>query len=104
MEISSTTMCPAQKLRLKVSCVTGNSCQLSDSFIADATVYRWLDPADSSANYHAAREQHHAQTGAWFLHGETFDNWKRTPDSALWIYGTREFVALNSELCPSLYS
>lgn len=74
-----------------------------DSFIIDATVYRWLAPGDSSVNYHAAREMHHAQTGAWFIHGEQFVNWQQTPDSALWIYGTREFVVLQSKRCKFHY-
>ncbi|KZP31893.1 ankyrin, partial [Athelia psychrophila] len=51
-------------------------------------VYRWLSAPDSSSNYHAAREEHHADTGTWFIEGESFVKWKETPDSALWVYGT----------------
>ncbi|KZP06654.1 hypothetical protein FIBSPDRAFT_841927, partial [Athelia psychrophila] len=51
-------------------------------------VYRWLAAPDSSGNYHAAREKHHADTGSWFIEGEQFVKWKETPDSALWVYGT----------------
>ncbi|KZP31886.1 ankyrin [Athelia psychrophila] len=51
-------------------------------------VYRWLSAPDSSSNYHAAREEHHAGTGTWFIEGESFVKWKETPDSALCVYGT----------------
>ncbi|KZP22031.1 hypothetical protein FIBSPDRAFT_490328 [Athelia psychrophila] len=56
----------------------------------ESKIYHWLGAPDSSGDYHAARENHHAQTGAWFIEGGPFVHWKETPDSALWIYGTRE--------------
>ncbi|KZP03163.1 hypothetical protein FIBSPDRAFT_969253 [Athelia psychrophila] len=51
-------------------------------------VYRWLAAPDSSGNYNAAREKHHADTGSWFIEGKQFLDWKETPDLALWVYGT----------------
>ncbi|KAF7973995.1 hypothetical protein HWV62_13607 [Athelia sp. TMB] len=53
-------------------------------------IYQWLAASDSSANYNAAQDKHHAKTGAWFLEGDKFVDWKNTPGSALWISGTRE--------------
>ncbi|KZP30888.1 hypothetical protein FIBSPDRAFT_68888 [Athelia psychrophila] len=53
-------------------------------------IYKWLDAPDSSGNFLAAREKHHGQTGTWFIEGEDYLRWKETPDSALWVYGTRE--------------
>ncbi|KAF7985911.1 hypothetical protein HWV62_43816 [Athelia sp. TMB] len=50
-------------------------------------IYRWLDAPDSSGNYHAARQKHHAQTGTWFIKGARFTYWRETPDSALWVHG-----------------
>ncbi|KAF7971442.1 hypothetical protein HWV62_21216 [Athelia sp. TMB] len=59
-------------------------------------IYRWLAAPDTSGNYNAAREKHHATTGAWLIEGEQFVRWKETPGSALWIYGTRKFDAILS--------
>ena len=53
-------------------------------------IYKWLAAPDSSGNYNAAQERHHANTGTWFLEGEQFSHWKETPGAALWIVGTRE--------------
>ncbi|KAF7979104.1 hypothetical protein HWV62_43632 [Athelia sp. TMB] len=51
-------------------------------------IYRWLGAPDSSSNYYAARKKHHMQTGAWFIEGTQFEDWKSEPGSALWINGT----------------
>ena len=59
-------------------------------------IYRWLAAPDTSGNYNAAREKHHAMTGAWLIEGKEFSHWKETPGSALWIYGTRESDAMVS--------
>ncbi|KZP23298.1 hypothetical protein FIBSPDRAFT_460526 [Athelia psychrophila] len=53
-------------------------------------IYRWLAAPDSSGNLHAAQEEHHDNTGTWFIEGEAFAKWKKTSDSAMWVYGTRE--------------
>ncbi|KAF7976141.1 hypothetical protein HWV62_7443 [Athelia sp. TMB] len=53
-------------------------------------IYKWLAAPDSSSNYNTARGKHHAGTGAWFLKSKQFTDWKGTPGSALWLYGTRE--------------
>lgn len=57
---------------------------------SEEKIYQWLAAPDSSANYNAAQDKHHANTGAWFLEGDGFVVWKGTPGSALWINGTRE--------------
>ncbi|KAF7971657.1 hypothetical protein HWV62_20620 [Athelia sp. TMB] len=51
-------------------------------------IYKWLAAPDSSANFNAAQEKHHKNTGVWFLESEQFIRWKVTPSSALWINGT----------------
>lgn len=53
-------------------------------------IYRWLAAPNSSIDYLAAREKHHAETGTWFIEGKQFIHWKETPDSALWVNGIRE--------------
>ncbi|KZP27082.1 hypothetical protein FIBSPDRAFT_818692, partial [Athelia psychrophila] len=51
-------------------------------------IYEWLGAPDSSGNFQAAREKHHENTGTWFIKGEQYAEWKDTPDSTLWVYGT----------------
>ncbi|KZP32132.1 hypothetical protein FIBSPDRAFT_552543 [Athelia psychrophila] len=60
----------------------------------DVRIYQWLAAPDSSGNFHAARKKHHDKTGAWFIEGREYVNWKDRPDSALWIYGIRESCAI----------
>ncbi|KZP27088.1 hypothetical protein FIBSPDRAFT_948748 [Athelia psychrophila] len=55
-------------------------------------IYEWLGAPDSSGNFLAAREKHHDNTGTWFIEGGQYAKWKETPDSTLWVYGTREPV------------
>jgi hypothetical protein len=33
-------------------------------------------------------------TGAWFIDGDAFNNWKMHPSSSLWLYGIRAFSSL----------
>ncbi|KAH9993402.1 hypothetical protein BJV77DRAFT_1067265 [Russula vinacea] len=54
--------------------------QLQESF------RRWLSPPDPSKNYNIARETYHEGSAKWFVHGNTFSEWKRT-GSLLWIHG-----------------
>ncbi|KAF7976145.1 hypothetical protein HWV62_7451 [Athelia sp. TMB] len=58
------------------------------SLASAGKVYTWLAASDSSGNYNTAREKQHAGTGAWLLESEQFTDWKGTPGSALWLYGT----------------
>lgn len=55
-------------------------------------IYQWLAAPDASDNYEAARELHHTQTGGWFVEGKEFQIWKKTPDSAFWLQGNREWL------------
>ncbi|KZP24030.1 ankyrin [Athelia psychrophila] len=61
---------------------------ISEDKVDKEKIYRWLDAPDSSGNFLAAREKHHGKTGAWFIEGDEYITWKKTPDSALWVYGT----------------
>lgn len=49
---------------------------------------RWLSPPDPWTNYNLARESYYRGTGAWFIRGDTFGQWKST-GSLLWLNGTR---------------
>ncbi|KAF7968365.1 hypothetical protein HWV62_30893 [Athelia sp. TMB] len=51
-------------------------------------IFRWLGAPETSRNFHAAREAHHAHTGSWFVCGKAFLRWKEQPDSPLWVYGS----------------
>ncbi|KAH9993385.1 hypothetical protein BJV77DRAFT_363007 [Russula vinacea] len=48
---------------------------------------RWLSPPDPSKNHNIARKAHHEGSAEWFLHGNTFSEWKRKTGSLLWIHG-----------------
>jgi len=48
---------------------------------------RWLVPPDPSINWNKALQQRHAHSGLWFLQGEAFANWKKQPNSLLWLSG-----------------
>ncbi|KAH9956740.1 hypothetical protein BC827DRAFT_1385898, partial [Russula dissimulans] len=48
---------------------------------------RWLSPPDPSINHNSARKAHHEGSAEWFLHGNTFPQWKTTIGSLLWIRG-----------------
>ena len=53
------------------------------------TFRRWLSPPDPSKNHNIACDAHHEGSAEWFLHGNTFSEWKRTTGSLLWIHGKR---------------
>ncbi|KAH9957511.1 hypothetical protein BC827DRAFT_1385527, partial [Russula dissimulans] len=48
-------------------------------------VRRWLSPPDPSINHNSARKVHREGSAEWFLHGNTFPQWKTTIGSLLWI-------------------
>jgi len=50
----------------------------------------WLGAPDPSNNYTAAHEKHSQGTGAWFLGGATFYEWKSKAGLPVIIYGSRE--------------
>ncbi|KAH9957508.1 hypothetical protein BC827DRAFT_653255 [Russula dissimulans] len=47
----------------------------------------WLHPPDPSINHNSARKAHHEGSAEWFLHGNTFPEWKAATGSLLWIRG-----------------
>ncbi len=50
---------------------------------------KWLAPCDPSTNHHSATEKHHFGTGTWLLH-QLYMNWKKDPNSFMWIHGICE--------------
>jgi predicted ATPase len=47
----------------------------------------WLSAPDPSTNYMNALKKRHEGTGAWFTGGRAFDDWKKQPNSFLWLHG-----------------
>jgi hypothetical protein len=47
----------------------------------------WLSAANPSINYANALEKRHKGTGLWFTEGEAFADWKKQPNSFLWLHG-----------------
>ena len=55
-------------------------------------VRQWLSPPDPWKNYNLARESRHTGTGTWWIHGDSYAEWKTSgPSSLLWIVGKRQF-------------
>ena len=61
-------------------------------------IFGWLSPPDPWKNHHAACKSHHSGTAEWFIHGNTFPEWKTSdvPGSLLWVHGKR---LLNTSFC-----
>ena len=53
-------------------------------------IYRWLSSPDPSSNHNAARKKQQQTTGAWFIEGYQFADWKVTSSSFLWLHGIRK--------------
>jgi Cdc6-like AAA superfamily ATPase len=47
----------------------------------------WISAPDPNLNYIKALSQHLANTGSWFLHSDTFTDWRTEPNSFLWLHG-----------------
>jgi hypothetical protein len=47
----------------------------------------WLSAPDPSTNYHKAHKQRQAETGLWLLESATFQRWKESTASRIWLYG-----------------
>jgi hypothetical protein len=64
-------------------CSTGDSLQ--------EKILGWLSPPDPWKNHHAARKSRHRGTAEWFIHGNTFSEWRTSevPGSLLWVHGKR---------------
>jgi Cdc6-like AAA superfamily ATPase len=50
-------------------------------------IQKWLSPPDPSTNYNKALQQCHEGTGLWFLGCDSFEHWRITPNSFLWLHG-----------------
>jgi ankyrin repeat domain-containing protein 50 len=51
-------------------------------------IQSWLGPPDPCRNHKIARESQLSGTATWWIHGETFTQWKYSgPSSLLWIHG-----------------
>src|SRR6266852_7733534 len=64
-------------------------CPTGDSLQKD--IFGWLSPPDPWKNHYAACELRHRGTADWFIHGNTFPEWKTSevPGSLLWVHGKR---------------
>jgi hypothetical protein len=51
----------------------------------------WLSPPNPSINHNTACEIQHDGTATWFIHGNTFREWKEN-GSLLWIRGNRKLL------------
>jgi adenylylsulfate kinase-like enzyme len=50
-------------------------------------IHKWLAAPDPSSNHIDALGTRQATTGSWFIGSPKFANWKRNPNSFLWLYG-----------------
>jgi len=57
----------------------------------------WLASPNPSINHNTAGGTQHNGTAKWFIHGGTFDEWKKN-GSLLWIRGNRKLFSP----CPPL--
>jgi Cdc6-like AAA superfamily ATPase len=47
----------------------------------------WLSAPDPSFNYKNALEKRYEGTGSWFTGSQAFANWKKQPNSFIWLHG-----------------
>ena len=64
-------------------------CQTGDSL--QECIFRWLSAPDPWKNHHAACKSSHRGTAEWFIHGNTFPEWRTSEvrGSLLWVHGKR---------------
>jgi hypothetical protein len=57
-------------------------------------IFGWLSPPDPWKNHHAACKSRHRGTAEWFIHGNTFLEWRTSevPGSLLWVHGKRLLI------------
>ena len=60
---------------------------------------KWLTPSNAYQSHEFFSQKRTDGTGEWFLKGEDFNNWKRTPNSLLWLQGDGEFQDSYFGLC-----
>jgi len=67
-------------------------CPIGDSL--QEKIFGWLSPPDPWKNHHAACESRHRGTAEWFIHGNTFPEWRTSevPGSLLWVHGKRLLI------------
>jgi len=58
-------------------------------------IFRWLSSPDPSSNHNSARKKQQSTTGAWFLDGSQFDQWRTNPNSFLWLHGIRKYTIVS---------
>ena len=70
-----------------------NDCCFLEGDKLQQDIHYWLSPPDPWKNHNVARELYHTGTAAWFVHGNTFSEWKSSgPSSLLWIHGKRQLL------------
>ena len=64
-------------------------CPIGDKLQKD--IFGWLSPPDPWKNHHTACKSRHSGTAEWFIHGNTFPEWRTSevPGSLLWVHGKR---------------
>jgi hypothetical protein len=64
-------------------------CPTGDKLQKD--IFGWLSAPDPWKNHHAACKSSHRGTAEWFIHGNTFPEWRTSevPGSLLWVHGKR---------------
>jgi len=69
-------------------------CRTGDSLQKD--IFGWLSPPDPWKNHHAACNLRHRGTAEWFIHGNTFPEWRTSevPGSLLWVHGKRLLIPI----------
>ena len=67
-------------------------CRTGDSLQKD--IFGWLSAPDPWKNHHAACKLRHRGTAEWFIHGNTFPEWRTSevPSSLLWVHGKRLLI------------
>ena len=68
-------------------------CPTGDSLQKD--IFGWLSAPDPWKNHHAACKLRHRGTAEWFIHGNTFPEWRTSevPGSLLWVHGKRLLIS-----------
>lgn len=51
-------------------------------------IIAWLSMTDPSINHSEQRRRCRATTGEWFVQGQELSEWRQSPNSFLWLYGT----------------
>jgi hypothetical protein len=55
-------------------------------------IHRWLSSLDPSSNHNHAYKKRQPTTGAWFVGGDQFAEWKFSSNSFLWLHGIRKYT------------